>query len=260
MGNRKFQVGNLPGQVRRFNLDSEQDGCSSDGAARVAQVLAELSVVLKELRAAASPCAESSHRLFIHIGRLSRLDPAYLPLPTNPTDLLEDAETCARETPACLISAADPKRIAAWKDLWLKNAEELARSYEDFTDPDTRATLAQTLLASLDEMDLLRHAARRLNNPQCHLDEAVTTCANWLSNNANYVVAAEEYVRRELETMRRDLPVIDRELTSTITKFLQVSNAIDEMELSLDGMGREIEEEKGTGRMNVGTGNRMGKR
>lgn len=245
MGNRKFQVGNRPGQVRRFELDDAPAAAANPAAAsRIAQVLAELPLLLADLRSASIYAPESAHRFLAHLGRLLRAEPACLPMPTTPVDLLEDAERFARENAGALMAAAaEPARAAEWRSLWLSSAQELAKSYEDFMDPDSRRSQAEALVASLDEMDLVRLAARRFNHPSSALESAMCDCAKWLSANSHYVLAAEDFVRGELSMIRRDLPLIDRDLATTTTKHLTILGAAEEMEHSFNGTG-PIEDQK----------------
>lgn len=224
---------------------SDSDASDSDASDVVSDTdrtqvelkVAEMIMIARELSQSLEFRPPSALRLLALWARLSRVDPRALPVPVLPSNPLSDACKCVRDNSAQLVEAVASTAVEQTHS-WLERADRLKISYLDTAaiHPREQERNAISLLLDLDDMELARHAAAELNHPSASFSEAVRKCRHWLAENVHAFLSCGKTVAAELRIMRRDLPAIDRGLSQTIQKFLQIRTAIEEMDQDLSNV------------------------
>ncbi len=191
---------------------------------------------LEEVLASASPepGALDSYDLLALWGRLQRVRPDLLAQAGGERETVAVAETVARQGKDLARLALTVPNPAAW----LEEARTLERAYEEASDPVARSTLAERLLADLDDADLVEYAARRQGMTDRALQEELRACGDWLEENAALFLCAGVHVQAVGMTLRHDLAERDYDLAQTALKYEVILDAAEAAEatLALEGL------------------------
>ncbi len=113
---------------------------------------------------------------------------------------------------------------------WIEQAKELQASYEELIDPVERAELARRLIEDLDDAELVDLTVTRAGCADQALREALEGCRSWYRKNADVFLAAGTYAQTVGLALKPDLVAVDPALGRTAEKFVQVLDALEDLE------------------------------